>query len=389
MRLSPALNGPLPGDRPEDLRGDRMSIVRATGIVALGFGLGAAVQASYIYSALVPEWEHVSLGARLGANAVAVVTLVAALWFARVHLARGLLHLTLVVVAGSAFAASARVGAQLVLHVYDHPDSVTTQAELASGFGASMIAASIGAWGLIARRLARIRVRAAERDAVQVELAVRALEQEEIRVRGEVAEGLHGTFQGRFVVVEARLDDVLARGHLDLRDAADVTFARDEIRHAREVDVRELSRALYPDRLELGLVPAVRSVVGRIPPSVATTLRASDAVRALDDPAAVGITQSDRLLAVRVVEEGVTNALKNGPARRIVVDLDVVDDHLLVSVENDGQLYDPAVAGQASGTDRLRRRLQLVGGTVTLEPGTEHGAVLRARLPLDHTGSRD
>ncbi|WP_019136030.1 sensor histidine kinase [Cellulomonas massiliensis] len=387
MPPTSALQGPLPGDRPDDLRGDRVSAVRATGIVATGYGLGAAMQSSYIYASLVPQWEHVSIWARLGANLVAVLALVGALWFARVHLARGVLQLSLVVVVAATVAATARVGAQLVLGVYDDPDAATTEAELGSGFAAAAIAASIGAWGLIARRLARVRVRAAERDAMQVELAVRALEQEEIRVRGEVAEGLHGTFQGRFVVVEARLGDVLARGRLDLKDAADVAFARDEIRQARDVDVRELSRALYPDRLELGLVPAVRSVVGRIPPSVATRLQASDAVRELDDPAEGRITQADRLLAVRVVEEGVTNALKNGPATRIVVDLDVADGELLVSVENDGQLYDPEHAGRESGTQRLRGRLQLVGGTVTLEPGAERGAVLRARLPLDHAGS--
>lgn len=387
MPLPSALQGPLPGDRPADLRGDRVAAARATGIIATGYGLGAALQSSYIYSTLVPEWEYVSVWSRLGANLVAVLALVGAMWFARVHLARGLLQLSLVAVVAATVSATARLGAQLAFGVYDAPDTATMEAELGSGFAAAGIAAAIGAWNLVARRLARARVRAAERDAMQVELAVRALEQEEIRVRGEVAEGLHGTFQGRFVVVEARLGDVLARGKLDLKDATDVAFARDEIRQARDVDVRELSRALYPDRLELGLVPAVRSVVGRIPPSVATRLQASDAVRALDDPAEVRITQADRLLAVRVVEEGVTNALKNGPASRIVVDLDVVDGELLVSVENDGQLYDPEHAGHASGTQRLRRRLQLVGGTVTLEPGAERGAVLRARLPLDHAGS--
>ena len=52
-------------------------------------------------------------------------------------------------------------------------------------------------WALATRQTARVRTRAATRDAVHVELAVKALEQEEIRVRRAVAEGLHGTLQSK------------------------------------------------------------------------------------------------------------------------------------------------------------------------------------------------
>ena len=143
-----------------------------------------------------------------------------------------------------------------------------------------------------------------------------------------------------------------------------------------------MSRLLYPDRLELGLVPALRALLGRIPASIATQLVVSDAVRALDDPAAGSLTVSERLLAVRVVEEGITNSLKHGPARSVRVDLDVTDGLLHVGVENDGELYDPASAGVASGTARLDTRLSLVGGRLELRPGTDKGARLDAWLPL-------
>ena len=61
---------------------------------------------------------------------------------------------------------------------------------------------------------------------MHVEVAVKALEQEEIRVRRAVAEGLHGTLQSKLVLVDARLGDVLA--HADDRgtNAEDVETAR-------------------------------------------------------------------------------------------------------------------------------------------------------------------
>ena len=83
-----------------------------------------------------------------------------------------------------------------------------------------------------------------------------------------------------------------------------------------------------------------------------------------------------------MVEEGLTNALKHGPASSLVVELDVTDGVLHVSVENDGELYDPAVAGTPSGTARLGTRLSLVGGHLALLPGQEKGARLQAWLPL-------
>ena len=92
---------------------------------------------------------------------------------------------------------------------------------------------------------------------------------------------------------------------------------RAELDEAREIDVRQMSRLLYPDRLELGLVPALRALLGRLPASIATRLTVSDAVRSFDDPTGSRLTVSERLLAVRVVEEAVSNALKHGPATSI------------------------------------------------------------------------
>jgi len=235
------------------------------------------------------------------------------------------------------------------------------------------------------RRTNRARNRSAARDALLVELAVKALEQEEIRVRRAVAEGLHGTLQSKLVLMDARLGEVVAhagQAGMDAQDIETVAAVRAELASAREIDVREMSRILYPDRLELGLVPALRALLGRIPASIATRLTVSDAVRSVDDPSGCTLTVSERLLAVRVVEEALTNALKHGPASSLGVSLDVADRVLHVAVDNDGQLYDPAAAGIASGTARLATRLSLAGGRLALSPGREKGARLEAWLPL-------
>ncbi|GCE77957.1 sensor histidine kinase [Cellulomonas biazotea] len=376
--------------RLRDLRSDRVGLLRASAIVATGYAVGAALQSTYIYSQVMEDWASVSLWSRLGANAAAVVGLVVVLAAVQAHRATRVWQMALALGFAALGSTVLRVAAQQLFGVYDDPTAEVVETELLSGLIIAVISGAIGMWGLVARRRLRARVRAAEREAIQVENAVRALEQEEIRVRREVAEGLHGTLQNKLVLVEARLAQVVEHagaGRLDEGDLEDLRWVSAELERARAADVREMSRLLYPDRLELGLVPAVRALLGRLPASIATRLDVTDAVRSYDDPANPRLTIPERLLAVRVVEEGVTNSLKHGPATSIVTRVDVADGVLLVEVENDGETYDEHTAGRPSGTARMRQRLAFVGGTVTLEPGATRGARLVARIPLGRSGA--
>ncbi|WP_315098093.1 ATP-binding protein [uncultured Cellulomonas sp.] len=369
-----------------DRRQDKITLLRGTAIIALGYGIGAALQSSYVYAVYVPEWAHIPLWTRLVANALAVLVLVLVLAAVRAHRATRLWVMVVCVTFAATVASGVRFLAQVQLGVHSDVFDTARDAELVSSAILGIISGAIGMWALATRRGARIRTRAATRNAVHVEVALRALEQEEIRVRRAVAEGLHGTLQAKLVLVDARLADVLTRaraGGMGDAEIESLAWVRSELDEARETDVREMSRLLYPERIELGLVPAVRALLGRIPTSIATRLVVSDAVRAMDDPSASALTVSERLLAVRVVEEALTNAFKHGPASSLRVDLDVDHGVLHVSVENDGTLYDPAAAGAASGIARLGSRLELVGGRLRLSPGgREKGARLDAWLPL-------
>ena len=369
--------------RASDVRNDRLVLLRGTAIVATGYAVGAAIQASYVYSQVLASWGQVPIWARLAANGVAVVVLVGLLGFLRVHRARSPWLLAGGAIVAAAAASLARWYGQLVFGVYHAPEPVTRDAELLGGFITAGISALIGAWSVMARRRSRSQTRASERRTVHVELAVEALAQEEIRIRREVAEGLHGTLQAKLVLVDVRLADVIEHApNLSDDDVAALAWIRDELEVARDIDVRQMSRLLYPERLELGLVPAVRALLGRLPATIATRLTVTDDVRVVDDPVSGRISVGEKLLAVRVVEEGVTNALKHGPATLIEVGLAYDGEAIVVRVRNDGDLYVPSLAGAASGTARLRDRLELVGGTLRLVPGELRGAVLEARIPV-------
>jgi two-component system, NarL family, sensor histidine kinase UhpB len=370
--------------RRHDEAADRLTLLRGTGVVALGFALGASIQSEWIYSELVPEWAQVDLWRRLVANGTAVLGLVAALAVLRAHRPRSVVAVVGRAAVAAVFMGVLRVAAQVVLGVHPLDDKPMLAAEVTTGAFIAFVSAGIGVWALVSRRRMRVTTRAVERQAVSVELALQALEAEEIRVRRQVAEGLHGTVQQRLLVVDARLAAVQQRAAGVLPEVAEeIALVRAELAESREQDVRQMSRLLYPDRLELGLVPAVRALLGRLPATIATRLQVGDGLRAVDDPSAVGLTVAERLLAVRVVEEAVSNALKNGPPALVEAELDLVADELRIVVSNDGDPYvPPAEPDPASGTARLDQRLRLVGGALRVVPLAPTGARVEATMRL-------
>ena len=100
-------------------------------------------------------------------------------------------------------------------------------------------------------------------------------------------------------------------------------------------------------------------------------------------PEISGVTPTHALNVLRILQEAITNALKHGPARRIVLrGAAGADGRPLLSVENDGL---PFVArGGGAGLDNMRRRAQLLAAEIYFEPlpaGTRMVLVLPARLP--------
>lgn len=367
------------------VRADRRTLLAAAGTVMSVFAVGAAAQTAWVYTHTVDGTPDVPLVARFGANFGAVATLLLILGLTGVSLpGRGRVAVVAGVVGAGTVTAGVRLALQIALGVYVAPSTTVMATELISGAVVSWVSAAIGLVAMLWQRRLRTETQAAAQQALHIELALQALQNEEVRVRREVAEGLHGSVQQRLVLVVARLDrllDRLAGGAATEEDLGLLREVREQIETVREGDVRATSRMLYPDQLEVGMVPAIRALLGRIPTSVNTRLGVAPEVRALDDPADPRLTQTERLLAVRVVEEAVSNALRHGRADVVDVRVSVEDASLVVLVADDGTGFGDG-RGAASGTARLADRLRLAGGDLRLTGAPGAGAQLRARLPV-------
>lgn len=111
-----------------------------------------------------------------------------------------------------------------------------------------------------------------------------------------------------------------------------------------------------------------------------------DAVRAAGQPVTLhrdggDVPEGVDLTAYRVVQEGLTNALRHAPGARTAVDIRRDGGDLLVEVSNEVPTAEPGGPGAGRGLLGLRERLRLHDGTLHAGAAPGGGFRLTARIP--------
>jgi two-component system, NarL family, sensor histidine kinase DevS len=154
--------------------------------------------------------------------------------------------------------------------------------------------------------------------------------------------------------------------------------------------LRSLITDMRPASLdELGAGPALEALIDR-------TRRLSGlTVRADIDLAYEAGREADRhdpeieVAIYRFVQEGLTNAVKHAGDARVVVTVAEGADEIVVGVRDDGPGFATDAHHEGFGLIGLRERVELVGGTVTVQSGPGAGTTLEASLPVRRrTGAR-
>ncbi|WP_075739639.1 MULTISPECIES: sensor histidine kinase [Actinoalloteichus] len=143
-------------------------------------------------------------------------------------------------------------------------------------------------------------------------------------------------------------------------------------------DLRHLLDLLNPDHGPETRAPAV----GRVLTLVEQTRRAGQPVEFFEQGTPPVSTGSADLVAYRVVQEALTNALKYAHGSRTSVQLHHGEGEITVEVGTDGS---GSQAGSPGGSGRglagLRDRVDVLGGDFHAEPQTGGGFLVRARIP--------
>jgi signal transduction histidine kinase len=201
--------------------------------------------------------------------------------------------------------------------------------------------------------------------------------------RTRIARDLHDDVCQELAALSMRISQVQHR-YRSLQDATlHRSLATLQQRATALVDgVRNLSHDLHPSTLQqVGLVAALESHVVEIEQSfdVQVGVTASGDCRNLPHELA--------LCLFRIAQEALRNAATHADARRLSVSLTCVDDHIALTIADDGAGFDLEEARRSSrglGLVSMEERAHLVRGElrVTTRPG--QGTTIQVRVP--HSG---
>ena len=93
-------------------------------------------------------------------------------------------------------------------------------------------------------------------------------------------------------------------------------------------------------------------------------------------------TSELEITTYRIVQEALTNAVKNGHATRGVVEVIESETMIEVSIRDDGAGFDPTHRTEGFGVLGMRERAALLHGTLDLESAQGHGTTVRCTLPV-------
>jgi two-component system, NarL family, sensor histidine kinase DegS len=168
-------------------------------------------------------------------------------------------------------------------------------------------------------------------------------------------------------------DPPKARAELgNLKNAANSTFQR----------IRDFIFDLRPMMLDdLGLIPTLKRYVQtfenktRLPTHLATLGEAT-------------LSSYIEVTLFRAIQELLSNAAQHAHASRVQVTLDLQNNPVVATVEDDGSGFDVASAIAAarqrssSGLANLEKRIEMLEGKIQFQSGTGRGTKVRIELPL-------
>jgi len=149
-----------------------------------------------------------------------------------------------------------------------------------------------------------------------------------------------------------------------------------------EAMVHRFSRELRPAVLDdLGLIPAVKSYLEGF--LERTRLHGDLAA----DPEVEGLGPDGRTALFRVTQEALSNAARHAKASRVDVSLRLLDGTVVLEIHDDGAGFDvggliPDRIGTRLGLLGMNERVEMVGGTFSVESSPGAGATVRAIVPL-------
>ena len=151
--------------------------------------------------------------------------------------------------------------------------------------------------------------------------------------------------------------------------------------------VHQFARELRPAVLDhLGLIPALQIFLERLSArkKLVISLTAFAGVEALD--------HTKRIVLYRVAQESLTNVGRHARARTVDVVISEIPGAVRLEVKDDGKSFHVQRALSSRAPRRLgllgmRERVEMVGGSLTIESARPQGTTVRVEIPVGPGGT--
>jgi signal transduction histidine kinase len=204
-------------------------------------------------------------------------------------------------------------------------------------------------------------------------------EREQRRIGQELHDSLGQQLTGIAIMTKALEQKLRRQGRIEAADAKEIASL---VNQAVE-ETRQLSHGLHPVALdENGLMSALQSLA-----TTTQNLFRVSCVFRCNRPVLV----SDASTAVhlyRIAQEAVTNAVRHGEPRNILIELNGQDGKASLLVTNDGRAFpERPPEHMGMGLQVMRHRAEMIGGVVEVHCGASGGTELRCVFDIKPRGA--
>jgi len=190
-------------------------------------------------------------------------------------------------------------------------------------------------------------------------------------IRSHASRLLHDRIQAKLMLAGAKLTRL--SGLLSDEGRLGVLPVIKEIEHIRSIDVREVSQLLTPNLVGEGLVGSCENLIKEFEGPVKFDINISAQTESL--------CVETKLAVYRIIEQGVINSIKHGPANQISIHtyFGAVNE-LVIEIGDDGPGKRREHSG--SGTVIIDAWVSVLGGKKEIESEFGKGFTLRVTAPV-------
>ncbi len=206
----------------------------------------------------------------------------------------------------------------------------------------------------------------------------------EEKERKRIAEDLHDGLSGLLAATKMQFDSV-QRETETVRAHPKFSHALQSLDNASG-EVRRIAHNMMPEILmKYGLVDALSEFI--------TNIRAAHHLNITFEHTGMqqGLTQTQELIIYRVLQELVSNIVKHAAATEVLIQLNITNDTLLVTVEDNGIGFNTKTANRSNGIgiSNITSRVQYMGGDLKIDSMLGKGTSVYIEIELNNKITAD